>query len=355
MKRKLSGKFDLLNLFTILAMSIAVLTSAQTGAAHNGNVSLSGYGTATIDGVMNAGEWNSAGVAHFNANLNGGGVAPATVYVMNDGANLYVGLKVENLSAYNFYALNGAIRFDNDHDGIAETGDDVLYYNYENGVSSFYDVFRFSCGDGAVDCEYFEDYTGGTVDGASMTTFSDGTLFMEMSHPLDSTDDAHDFSLRAGDTVGFQLLVNLYDSYRTFGQTLFPNAGIKDVANYGDIIIAAPPSIPISIDIKPNDSNNSINPSAGGRVSVAVLTTGDFNAADVDVSTVRFGAKGTEAAVLHSSFADADADGDLDLILHFAVQKTGINCASTSAVLTGETLSGQRFSGSDAVRTVGCR
>jgi hypothetical protein len=87
---------------------------------------------------------------------------------------------------------------------------------------------------------------------------------------------------------------------------------------------------------------------------VAVVTTKSFDASSVDPSTVRFGRKGNEAAPLRSSLEDVDGDGDVDLLLHFATQQTGLRCGDSSARLTGNTFDGQEIEGSDSVRTVGC-
>lgn len=111
----------------------------------------------------------------------------------------------------------------------------------------------------------------------------------------------------------------------------------------------------VAIDIKPGDYPNSLNPNAKGRIPVAVLTVGDFDAGTVAAGTVRFGRKGMEAAPVHSALADADADGDIDLILHFNLTETGIVCGDTLAVLTGKTTAGRSIKGSDSIRTVGCK
>jgi hypothetical protein len=111
----------------------------------------------------------------------------------------------------------------------------------------------------------------------------------------------------------------------------------------------------ISIDIKPGTSLNSINPQSMARIPVAVLTTDTFDATTVDLTTVFFGATGTEAAPVQSAREDIDGDGNIDLILHFKTQDTEITCGDTSASLTGETFSGQAIEGADTIVTVGCK
>ncbi len=52
---------------------------------------------------------------------------------------------------------------------------------------------------------------------------------------------------------------------------------------------------------------------------------------------------------------DVDDDGDLDIVMHFRTQETGIECGDTDAVLTGETYDGQKFVGSDYIIPIGCK
>jgi hypothetical protein len=111
----------------------------------------------------------------------------------------------------------------------------------------------------------------------------------------------------------------------------------------------------VAIDIKPGSYPNSINPRSKGVIPVAIITTGTFDAAAVDPTTVLFGPTGTEAPPAHSALADADGDGDIDMILHFNTHATGIVCGDTSASLAGKTFGGQAVKGSDSIRTVGCK
>jgi len=49
---------------------------------------------------------------------------------------------------------------------------------------------------------------------------------------------------------------------------------------------------------------------------------------------------------------DVDGDGDLDMVLHFNTQDTGIKAGDTEASLTGKTIDGKSIRGSDAIVTV---
>jgi len=108
--------------------------------------------------------------------------------------------------------------------------------------------------------------------------------------------------------------------------------------------------VDVDIDIKPGSFPNSINLNSKGRVPVAILTTAVFDALTVDPVTVAFGPAG--AAPVRWAAEDVDYDGDLDLVLHFKTQETGIVAGDTEATLTGETFGGAPISGTDSVRTI---
>lgn len=110
----------------------------------------------------------------------------------------------------------------------------------------------------------------------------------------------------------------------------------------------------VGIDIRPGTLTNSINPRSKGRIAVAILTTPAFDATFVDPETIRFGATGTEAAPVHVVTEDVDGDGDIDLVLHFATQDTGITCGDDTGWLTGAIFEGSKIKGSDSIRTEGC-
>ncbi len=89
-----------------------------------------------------------------------------------------------------------------------------------------------------------------------------------------------------------------------------------------------------------------------GVIPVAILTTPVFDAATVDVPTVRLRAAADADGI--GRYEDVDGDGDLDLVLHFRQQDTFIECDHDEVMLSGRTVDGGGIEGSDSIRRVGC-
>jgi hypothetical protein len=116
----------------------------------------------------------------------------------------------------------------------------------------------------------------------------------------------------------------------------------------------APPAPVTAIDIKPGSDPNSVNPRSKGVIPVAVLGSADFDALQVNFSTVTFGPDGASPA--HDGHVeDVNRDGFMDMVFHFKTQETGIVCGDTEATLNGETFGGTPITGTDMVNTVGCK
>lgn len=132
----------------------------------------------------------------------------------------------------------------------------------------------------------------------------------------------------------------------------------SDVLIKGESFVCAPPVLPVVIDIKPGGFPNSINCSNVNEViPVAILTTEDFDATMVDHNTVTFqGAyemhvdKKTGELKRHEE--DVDGDGDIDLVFHFLLRETDLDCNSMEGILTGELFEGTPITGADEVRMV---
>jgi len=111
---------------------------------------------------------------------------------------------------------------------------------------------------------------------------------------------------------------------------------------------------PVDLDVKPGNSQNKVNAKSQGVVPVAIYTTADFDAANVDGSSVQLAG----VSANHFALEDIDNDGDLDLILLFAVQDLldalsldldNGDEVSVEAELTGSTVGGVDLAGSDTV------
>lgn len=186
-----------------IALGLALLPGAAVG--HSGLV-LRGYGTAVVDGALGAGEWDPAARFDFNANRpaeEGGGTVPATLYLMNDMQNLYVGLRVDSVSTAGRSSFLAS--FDNNHSGgvANQQGDETLAYERTGMSGEFQDLFVRLISAGfelSKDMDY-----GGTSDGGGDYMRTGSSSFFELSHPLNTGDDSHDFSLVPGMRIGLDL------------------------------------------------------------------------------------------------------------------------------------------------------
>ena len=128
----------------------------------------------------------------------------------------------------------------------------------------------------------------------------------------------------------------------------------EEWATIDNIELQAAPE-PVTIDIKPGSDPNSINLKSKGRIPVAILTTDTFLAFnEVDPLSVAFGPDGATESHGRAHIKDVDDDGDMDMVLHFNTQDTGIQCGDTEATLTGMTFGGEPITGTDTIVTVNC-
>jgi hypothetical protein len=116
----------------------------------------------------------------------------------------------------------------------------------------------------------------------------------------------------------------------------------------------------IEIDFNPWDASNIIRPKSTYLITVQINTTSiadgdtyDFDAADVDLATLRVGPDLAEVAALPLT-ADFDGDGDTDYIFGFRMQETGIGCLDTTISIAGRTLSGDPIVGHATIVPVNC-
>lgn len=109
------------------------------------------------------------------------------------------------------------------------------------------------------------------------------------------------------------------------------------------------PLITVQVDVKPGDSENSINPRSKGVTPVAIMSTDEFEISALDPSSVVFA--GTSPICW--AFEDVDSDGDQDVVLFFRTEALIVAEGDTEVGLTGKACDGREIEGTDSIKIVG--
>ena len=216
----------------ILVFTLPLSQVSIPRAEGHGQISLSGFGTPTIDGILTPGEWDSAA----QIRVFGGDFTGSLFYVMNDETNLYLALSVVDPAPSKWPGDSFSVSFDNSHNGVDDQNDPIF------GIRSSRFTERPSTSHPHMRSE-------GSNDGTRH--------FWEVSHPLDRG-NINDLSLKIGDTVGFCLGYSEL-TRRSSVQTIFPpncTLYFLEQSRYGDIVIASggtiPDPVPVPAVQKPN-------------------------------------------------------------------------------------------------------
>ncbi len=205
-----------LRLILVVASLVLVAMPGPVGpapAAAASTARTGPFGTATIDGVQHAGEWDAAAAVPFRITMSpeaGGGSTDATLFLMNDGKFLYAALRVG--AVYDTLTLRLLFARDRQYQGVP--GDDSLEVTLDGAVTQpaplpFRDRFVGSCGGGT--CWLDDTQAGpgnpplGITDGRAAGAFAAVSGHIELVHPIAGPDRAHDLRLALGATAGFRL------------------------------------------------------------------------------------------------------------------------------------------------------
>ena len=106
----------------------------------------------------------------------------------------------------------------------------------------------------------------------------------------------------------------------------------------------------VRIDIRPWNDANPVHPKSHGLIPVALLGEADFDVADVDLETLRFGpGEARPAPRRRVQFMDVNGDGFADLVALFRTQQAKIGLEDWEACLGFDTLAGVAYQGCDLV------
>jgi uncharacterized protein with PIN domain len=337
-----------------------VLFGHTTGFPASINLSyLDGSNGFRIDGgveevasiVSAAGDVNGDGIDDVIIGYPEGAGSAGESYVVFGRTNGFpAALSLSDLDGSNGFVINGI-------DALDESG---------RSVSAAGDVNGDGIADVIIGAPFsYDDEQGDTASGESYVVFGRTTGFPAALN-LSDLDGSNGFVIN-----GIDLFDEAGWSVSSAGDV--NDDGIDDVIigaywadpngimNAGEsyVVFGRADAVPmISIDIKPGNKRNAINPRAKGGIWVAILSnTGPESPFDpssqVDIPTVEFGPDGAKAN--RHKVKDINKDGLGDLLLRFKIPETGIACGDTEATLTGETFEDQRFTGTDSIKTVGCK
>jgi hypothetical protein len=115
----------------------------------------------------------------------------------------------------------------------------------------------------------------------------------------------------------------------------------------------APPSLAVTIDIKPDGYPNSINLGSKGTLPVAILSSQGFDATTVDPLTITLAGAGVRIkpnSRPQVGIEDVNGDGLSDLVVHIVTSDLLLTPADEIGVLEAVTYDGLPVFGSDSVR-----
>lgn len=330
--------------FILTAFTTTIITTTVESATLPPHV---GIGTATIDGIIEAGEWDDAASSSFFLLDNGSGeMVPATLYTMNNEGNLYVALVIER-GDVNF-SESATLYLDYNNNDVLDDGDDALRLSRTFSASSAQFVTRFVDSYGAFcdgeRCELqlpdVED--GGTNDGAGAVVNDGTSVVFEWVHPLNSPDTAHDARLRVGKKVQLRGTISLLSTpiAEAIGETL-PALNV--------FIVPADAEKLVEIDLLPSANPNELSLGQGRWISVAILSDEQFAADSLLRKSITFGQTGNERSVRRMLRLDMNGDGLRDLVLLVQINRTGLQTADNVAILKGQLGDGTAVLGFDSV------
>lgn len=123
----------------------------------------------------------------------------------------------------------------------------------------------------------------------------------------------------------------------------------------GDLLYQAGDPLPeaIGLDVLPWSSANEVDPASEADLPVAMMGTPTFDAGQIDLGTIRFGA-GKAMTTGNYLIGDRNGDSYPDLAVFFPQQDTEIACGDTEVSVYGESYTGETFTATDSITTINC-
>ena len=186
--------------------------------------------------------------------------------------------------------------------------------------------------DGTTTVSYqgFNDWANLKYDIRSSTDFADGVRFSLLGEDRElSLLQAYSISQDSDGDEVVDFVDNCDDDWN-------PDQADANGDGQGDACTV----VPVSIDIKPGDSPNTINLGSGGTVPVAILGSATFNALDVIPETIVLGGanvRQNRTGRFSCSAQNVNGDAFPDLLCHIETEQLTLSADAVVAVLTART------------------
>ncbi len=211
----------------------------------------------------------------------------------------------------------------------------VCYFGDPGATLNFFDDAR--AGLIYADTGSYVNIYGGLVDVyVSVSSGTEVTIYGEQFVLVDAA-GTHEYEPGTMLTTANAVLT----AYDAWGDVLF-NGRISCVE--GAYVSLASESVgsedlDVQIDVKPGENPNIINPRSNGKIAVAVLSDGTFDATQVLPETVYFAGAGVaknDKGKYMAHAEDIDEDGNDDMVFHFQTSELELEGGVITLTLTGQ-------------------
>jgi hypothetical protein len=155
-------------------------------------------------------------------------------------------------------------------------------------------------------------------------------------------------------------LVRNLSLYWSYYSKTYPSFYAMDVGETGPHFASTfegfrSPVLPLQVEVNPGDPCNEVPILSKGVLPVVVYSDRDLNADLLDAAGVRFGPGEALEAHRKTHREDVDGDGDMDLMFHFRISDTGIECGDPAVSLKGLLVDGTPVLGTAPITVVQCK
>ena len=194
-----------------------------------------------------------------------------------------------------------------------------------------------------------------TTDGYPMLSMNDDAPDLDTGST--STSDARIDNFRLPATGFYVVGVSSYPRY-------FDNGGVVSnptMVSNGDYTLvisgvsaAQVAVMQVNIEVKPHSHRRTrIDPKSKHKIPVALLSSSEFDAANVDQKSLTFGPTGDEPSFSHCHYPyDVNHDGLVDMVCDFKNDVAGFEPGDLEGILRGKTDDGREFEGHGLLKVV---